>query len=83
MQTADRRRRFNVLDRNFGVPAPNQKWGADFTYIWSAESWPYVATVIDLFSGPVVGWSMKTEMTSRLVTDALMTVIRSLKSPAF
>ena len=62
----------NVLDRDFGAPAPNQKWVADFTYIWTAEGWLYVAAVIDLFSRRVVGWSMKAEMTSQLVTDALM-----------
>ncbi|MFT4960232.1 MAG: transposase InsO family protein [Paracoccaceae bacterium] len=28
---------------------------ADFTYIWTAEGWLYVALVIDLFSRRVVG----------------------------
>jgi putative transposase len=37
---------------------PNQKWIADFTYIWTVEGWLYVAVVIDLFSRRVVGWSM-------------------------
>ncbi len=48
----------NVLDRQFVATAPNQKWIADFTYIWTAEGWLYVAAVIDLFSRRVVGWSM-------------------------
>ena len=54
---------------------PNQKWIADFTYIWTAEGWLYVAAVIDLFSRRVVGWSMKAEMTAQLVTDALVMAI--------
>ena len=29
----------NVLDRAFGAPAPNRKWVADFTYIWTGEGW--------------------------------------------
>ena len=62
----------NVLDRVFEAPAPNQKWVADFTYIWTAEGWLYVAVVIDLYSRRVVGWSMKADMTAQLVTDALM-----------
>lgn len=62
----------NVLDRAFAAPAPNQKWVADFTYIWTAEGWLYVAVVIDLYSRRVVGWSMKADMTAQLVTDALM-----------
>ena len=51
----------NVLDRQFSAERPNQKWIADFTYIWTAEGWLYVAAVIDLFSRRVVGWSMKAE----------------------
>ena len=45
----------NILDRAFEASAPNQKWAADFTYIWTAEGWLYVAAVVDLFSRRVVG----------------------------
>ena len=65
----------NALDRQFEAARPNQKWVADFTYIWTAEGWLYVAAVIDLYSRRVVGWSMKPEMTAQLVTDALMTAL--------
>lgn len=65
----------NVLDRQFVASGPNQKWIADFTYIWTAEGWLYVAAVVDLFSRRVVGWSMKAEMTAQLVTDALVMAI--------
>ena len=65
----------NVLDRSFEAPAPNRKWIADFTYVWTAEGWLYVAVVIDLFSRRVVGWSMSAEMTAQLVTDALVMAI--------
>ena len=40
----------NVLDRQFQADDPNQKWVADFTCIWTAESWLYVAAVLDLYS---------------------------------
>jgi len=65
----------NVLDRQFVAERPNQKWIADFTYLWTAEGWLYVAAVIDLYSRRVVGWSMKAEMTAQLVTDALVMAI--------
>jgi len=65
----------NVLDRQFTADRPNQKWVADFTYIWTAEGWLYVAAVIDLFSRRVVGWSMSATMTAQLVTDALIMAI--------
>ncbi|MFK4529334.1 transposase InsO family protein [Bradyrhizobium japonicum] len=54
---------------------PNQKWIADFTYLWTAEGWLYVAAVIDLFSRRVVGWSMSAAMTAQLVTDALLMAV--------
>lgn len=65
----------NVLDRQFTADRPNQKWVADFTYIWTAEGWLYAAAVIDLFSRRVVGWSMSDTMTAQLVTDALIMAI--------
>ena len=65
----------NVLDRQFEASAPNQRWVADFTYVWTAEGWLYVAAVIDLFSRRVVGWSMNAAMTAQLVADALMMAI--------
>jgi putative transposase len=65
----------NVLDRQFAAAAANCKWVADFTYLWSAEGWLYVATVMDLFSRRIVGWSMSSQMTAQLVTDAMLMAI--------
>lgn len=61
----------NILDRAFEAAAPNQKWIADLTYIWTAEGWLYFAAVVDLFSRRVVGWAM----TAQLVTDAFIMAI--------
>ncbi len=65
----------NLLDRSFEATAPDRKWVADFTYLWTAEGWLYVAVVLDLFSRRVVGWSMQSQMTAQLVTDALMMAV--------
>ena len=65
----------NLLDRRFTAEAPNRKWVADFTYVWTAEGWLYVAAVVDLFSRRVVGWSMSATMTTQLVADALIMAI--------
>jgi putative transposase len=65
----------NVLDRTFQASSANRKWVADFTYIWTAEGWLYVAAVVDLFSRRVVGWSMSATMTAQMVTDALIMAI--------
>ena len=72
----------NVLDRQFEAPAPNRKWVADFTYIWTAEGWLYVAVVLDLYSRRIVGWSMKAEMTAQLVMDALLMAIWRRNRPS-
>ena len=65
----------NVLNRTFDASSANRKWVADFTYLWTAEGWLYVAAVVDLFSRGVVGWSMSATMTAQLVTDALVMAI--------
>jgi len=62
----------NLLDREFEVTRPNQKWVADFTYIATGEGWLYLAVVLDLFSRRIVGWSMQPTMTAQLVLDALL-----------
>ena len=65
----------NLLQREFEADAPNKKWLADFTYVWTAEGWLYVAVVLDLYSRRIVGWSMKPEMTAQLVIDALVMAV--------
>lgn len=62
----------NLLDRQFEATGPNQKWAADFTYVWTGEGWLFVAVVLDLYSRRVVGWSMQPTMTAQLVMDALL-----------
>lgn len=50
-------------------------WAGDITYIWTWEGWMYLATVIDLASRKVVGWSMADHMCTSLVCDALKMAI--------
>ena len=61
----------NLLWRDFSASGPNQKWLADITYIWTREGWLYLAAIMDLFSRPIVGWSMSRRMTKKLVLEAL------------
>ncbi len=72
----------NTLDREFTATAPNQKWVADFTYVWTSEGWLYVAAVLDLYSRRVVGWSMTARMTADRVTGAwIMAIWRRRPDP--
>jgi putative transposase len=61
----------NLLRQDFSANKPNQRWVADFTYVATKEGWLYVATVLDLFSRRIVGFSMGDRMTTDLVIYAL------------
>ena len=65
----------NVLDRDFAPNGSDQAYVQDITYIWTQEGWLYLATVIDLYSRRIVGWSMGSRMTAQLVCDALTMAI--------
>lgn len=65
----------NILNREFNVSAINTHWVGDISYIWTKEGWLYLATVIDLYSRAVVGWSLQARMTSKLVEDAILMAI--------
>jgi len=66
----------NLLNRNFDASAPNKKFVGDITYIRTNEGWLYLAIVIDLYSRRVVGWSMRDNMKTSLVNDALLMALR-------
>jgi putative transposase len=61
----------NLLWRDFAAEKPNEKWTTDITYIWVKDQWLYLATVMDLFSRRIVGWSLDTSMTEALITSAM------------
>ena len=65
----------NLVARQFDVKEKDRVYAGDITYIWTQEGWLYLAVIIDLYSRKVVGWSMSSRMTSRLVCDALTMAI--------
>ncbi|GAB2527739.1 hypothetical protein GCM10008940_33080 [Microbulbifer agarilyticus] len=65
----------NLLWRDFSAERPNQKWVSDITYIWVERRWLYLATVMDLYSRKIVGWSFGDSMTEQLVTEAMQMAI--------
>ena len=71
----------NLLERKFNVLQPNHYWVGDITYVPTEEGWLYLATVIDLYSRAVVGWSMSSNMKADLVNDALLMAIWKRKPP--
>ena len=65
----------NLLDRKFDVHLANHYWVGDITYVPTEEGWLYLATVIDLYSRKVIGWSMDSRMKADLVNNALLMAI--------
>ena len=61
----------NLLWRDFSADKPNQKWTSDITYIWVKNKWLYLATVMDLYSRRIIGWSFGETMTVELIEQAL------------
>ena len=61
----------NILDRQFGVEAPNRVWAGDLTYVWTTEGWLYLAVILDLYSRRVIGWAMGPHLTVDLAQRAL------------
>ena len=72
----------NLLDRNFTADTVNQKWASDISYVWTGEGWLYLAVVLDLYSGRVVGWSMSTRINRQLALDALRMALIHRKPPS-
>jgi len=65
----------NILDQDFACDGPDQKWGADISYIWTAEGWLYLAIVLDLYSRRIVGWATSDRLKKDLALNALRQAI--------
>ena len=61
----------NLVAQDFTADGPDRKWGADISYIWTAEGWLYLAVVLDLFSRRVVGWATSDRLKRDLAVQAL------------
>ncbi|AXE82317.1 IS3 family transposase [Streptomyces atratus] len=62
----------DLLRRDFTAQAPNTKYVGDITYLpIGGGQFLYLATVLDLHSKRLAGWSIADHMRTELVTDAL------------
>jgi transposase InsO family protein len=65
----------NILNRKINVEKPDKIWVSDITYVQTLEGWLYLCIILDLFSRRIVGWSMKSRLSSELATSALLMAI--------
>ncbi|MHA7294389.1 IS3 family transposase [Arthrobacter sp. HLT1-21] len=61
----------DLIGRDFTADTPGTKLVGDVTYLRTGEGWLNLATVIDLCTRMIVGWSMAGHMRASLVTGAL------------
>ncbi|RRW59261.1 IS3 family transposase [Pantoea dispersa] len=59
------------VNRQFVAERPDQLWVADFTYVSTWQGFAYVAFIIDVFAGVIVGWRVSSSMETTFVLDAL------------
>ncbi|HAX9180248.1 TPA: IS3 family transposase [Escherichia coli] len=59
------------VNRQFVAERPDQLWVADFTYVSTWQGFVYVAFIIDVFAGYIVGWLVSSSMETTFVLDAL------------
>jgi putative transposase len=75
-----------VVDRpqaglNYGAMADSGGWVQDFTYLWFARSWHYLAAVLDLKTRQVVGWRLGTRHSSELTLAAIQDALSKYQKP--
>lgn len=59
------------VNRQFVAESPDQLWVADFTWVSTWQGFVYVAFIIDVFAGYIVGWRVSSSMETAFVLDAL------------
>ena len=59
------------MNRQFVAERPDQLWVADFTYVSTWQGFAYVAFIIDVLAGRIVGWRVSSSMETTFVLNAL------------
>ena len=65
----------NLLNRQFKQSKINTHWVGDITYIRNHKGWSYLATVLDLSTREIVGWSLSKHPNAKLAKSALTNAI--------
>ena len=48
----------NILDEQFTPDRPNAVWCSDITYIWTADGFVYLTSIMDLYSRKIIAWTL-------------------------
>jgi transposase len=68
------------MNQDFTTLYPNQKWVMDITYIWTVyDGWTYLASVMDLHSKMIIGYSYQRHMKQEIVLESLRQAVYKTK----
>ena len=66
----------NLLEQNFSVSDFCKAWASDITYIPTLEGWKYLCVIMDLYNREIIGWSLRADLETEIVTDAFDMAIK-------
>lgn len=86
-QGTDRAGQVDLCGRDFTAREPDELWCGDVTYIKTWDGWAYLATVIDVYSRKVIGFSVanhfRTDLTKEAIRSAIATRGGSVEGVVF
>jgi len=71
----------NLLRKLAKPTGINQVWVADVTYLKANGRWQYLATVMDLYSRRIIGWSLSSTRTTKLTRTAMQYALKKRRFP--
>lgn len=74
-------RRNLLKEENIVASYPHHVWAEDFTYLYFYGRWYYLATIIDLFSRQIVGWTLGAHHDTKLIETALLDALSRFPVP--
>jgi transposase InsO family protein len=72
----------DLIGQVFTAADPNTRWVGDITYVATVDGWVYTATMIDLHSRKVIGYTVADHLRTSLIIEALAAALITRKPAA-
>lgn len=69
----------NILERNFKASLLNQKWATDITQVNSKGETIYLSTILDMFNGEVISYSISKSPNMKMIDEMLYKAFDKIK----